>query len=388
MTRRVCASLFALFLVVAMVGPMQVCAQGIELQSHAGVLMDATSGEVLFAKNPHTPLPPASVTKLMTLFLTFEALENGTIAPEDNVQVSSYAAGLGGAQVYLETGEVISLEELLKSVAIRSANDAAAALAEHVAGTHEQFVVLMNEKARVLGMKNTHFTNPHGLYDEEHLMSALDVAILSRELIMRFPKVLEYTKRWDDRIRVGTEDEQWLVNTNKLIQRYEGIDGLKTGWTGSESGWCVSATAQRDGTRFIAVIMKGPSSDVRFEEAMKLLNYGFANFESVKVADANTAQGKVVVDEGVEREVDAVLTKPMGATVRKGQASKLQKTIRLDDYVTAPVEAGQRVGEIIVTLDGEPVAQGELVAAKTVARISWLRLMIRNIRHSWPLFGP
>jgi D-alanyl-D-alanine carboxypeptidase (penicillin-binding protein 5/6) len=277
------------------------------------------------------------------------------------------------------------LEELIRAVAVRSANDAAAAIAEHVAGTEEEFVRLMNERARQLGMKNSRFVNSHGLYHSEHYMSAYDTALLSRHIVLHEPEILDYTGRWEDHIRVGTEDEQWLVNTNKLIKRYQGVDGLKTGWSGSESGWCVSATARRGETRFVAVIMKGPSAKVRFEEAAKLLNYGFANFESVLVASANSVLGTIPVDEGNVNEVKAVLPDTFGVTVKKGQAKKLERTVALADYITAPVKEGDRVGEVVVELEGEKVAQAELVADASVERISWLGLFVRNLRRAWPI---
>lgn len=270
--KRAVGFLAALVLTVGLVRPCW----GVELTltSHAALLMEKSTGEILYAQNEHDALPPASVTKIMTVLLTMEAIDSGRIALDDMVTVSAYAAGMGGSQVFLAEGEQMSVDDLLKAVCVSSGNDAAVALAEHVAGVTELFVEQMNNRARELGMKDTHFVNCTGLTAEGHVTSAHDIALMSRELLLHHPEVRNYTTIWMDTLRSGTFG---LSNTNKLIRFYEGATGLKTGFT-QEAGYCISATAERDGMELIAVIMKGTTSDSRNTDAKTLLNYGFSTY--------------------------------------------------------------------------------------------------------------
>ena len=254
--------------------PVQAAAVELPLTSRAALLMEKTTGRILFAQNEHEKLEPASVTKIMTLLLTMDAIDSGALAYDDVVTVSANAAGMGGSQVFLAEGEQITVEELLKCVCVSSGNDAAVALAEKVAGVTELFVEQMNNRARGLGMDDTHFVNPTGLTAEGHVTSAHDIALMSRELLTKHPDIRSFTTIWTDSIRGGTFD---LANTNKLIRRYDGATGLKTGYTAS-AGYCISATAERDGMELIAVIMKAPTSTQRFEDATNLLNYGFSTY--------------------------------------------------------------------------------------------------------------
>ena len=261
---------------------------GVELAltSHAALLMEKTTGQILYAQNEHEALPPASVTKIMTVLLTMEAIDSGRIALDDVVTVSAYAAGMGGSQVFLAEGEQITVDDLLKGVCVSSGNDTAVALAEHVAGVTELFVEQMNNRARELGMNDTHFVNCTGLAAEGHVTSAHDIALMSRELLLHHPEVRNYTTIWMDTLRNGTFG---LNNTNKLIRFYDGATGLKTGFT-REAGYCISATAERDGMELIAVIMKGNTSDSRNADAKTLLNYGFSTYALVSAVPSTTGR--------------------------------------------------------------------------------------------------
>lgn len=356
----------------------------LELQSSSAILMDALSGKILYEKNSHQRLAPASVTKIMTLTLVLEALEEGKVGLQDPVQASAEAVRWGGTQIWLEEGEVFPLDKLMLAVAVGSANDASVALAEHVAGSHKKFAELMNAKARELGMQDTQFQNAHGLPAEGHYTSAYDMALLSRYLLRNYPQVLDYTRVWIDHLR-GTETE--LVNTNKLIKRFKGVDGLKTGYT-NEAGHCLVATVQQGDTRLISVIMKAASSEIRFRESASLLRYGFANWETVPVAQRGTVLGDIPVEEGVARRLDATVAEDFGVTVPRGRGDELSREVKLVRSVVAPVAKGQEVGEVIVTLAGEIAGRTPLVAAVPVARSSIFQLVVRYLTETWPAVRP
>ncbi len=356
--------------------PAQAEAVELPITSRAALLMERSTGQVLFAQNEHEQLEPASVTKVMTLLLTMEAIDSGTIGYDDVVTVSAAAAGMGGSQVYLAEGEQITVEELLKSVCVASGNDAAVALAEKVAGVHELFVEQMNRRASELGMADTHFVNCTGLTAEGHVTSAHDIALMSRELLLHHPDIRRFTTIWMDTIRDGAFQ---LANTNKLIRFYDGATGLKTGYTAS-AGYCISATAERDGMELIAVIMKAPDKDTRTKDAKALLNYGFSTYA---LADALPAEPlmPVAVTMGAS---DAVQPVPEAANtavlVEKAKAGGLTRTVTLEPQVAAPVEAGQRLGELSV-LDGDTVLLTvPLVAEGAVARRSWGQVFTQLLR--------
>ena len=323
---------------------------GVELAltSHAALLMEKTTGQILYAQNEHEALPPASVTKIMTVLLTMEAIDSGRIALDDVVTVSAYAAGMGGSQVFLAEGEQITVDDLLKGVCVSSGNDAAVALAEHVAGVTELFVEQMNNRARELGMNDTHFVNCTGLAAEGHVTSAHDIALMSRELLLHHPEVRNYTTIWMDTLRNGTFG---LNNTNKLIRFYDGATGLKTGFT-REAGYCISATAERDGMELIAVIMKGNTSDSRNADAKALLNYGFSTYALVDIQPEKPLPVLPVV-LGTADTVSAVLPEE-GRTLllEKSQTGGLTQTVELPEAVTAPVCAGDRLGTLTVSREG------------------------------------
>ena len=351
---------------------------GVELTltSHAALLMEKTTGQILYAQNEHEALPPASVTKIMTVLLTMEAIDSGRIALDDVVTVSAYAAGMGGSQVFLAEGEQITVDDLLKGVCVSSGNDAAVALAEHVAGVTELFVEQMNNRARELGMNDTHFVNCTGLTAEGHVTSAHDIALMSRELLLHHPEVRNYTTIWMDTLRNGTFG---LSNTNKLIRFYDGATGLKTGFT-REAGYCISATAERDGMELIAVIMKGNTSDSRNADAKTLLNYGFSTYALVDIQTEEPLPVLPVV-LGTADTVSAVLPEE-GRTLllEKSQTGGLTQTVELPEAVTAPVCAGDRLGTLTVSREGTVALAIPIVAGETVARLTWSQTVTQMLR--------
>lgn len=356
--------------------PVQAQAAELPIQSRAALLMEKTTGQVLYAQNEHEQLEPASVTKIMTLLLTMEAIDSGTIGYDDVVTVSAYAAGMGGSQVYLAEGEQITVEELLKAVCVASGNDAAAALAEKVAGVSDRFVEKMNQRAAELGMNDTHFANCTGLTAEGHVTSAHDIAVMSRELILKHPDIRRFTTIWMDTIRGGAFQ---LANTNKLIRFYDGATGLKTGYTAS-AGYCISATAERDGMELIAVVMKGPDRDTRNNDAKALLNYGFSTYALVTAAPEQPLM-PVPVDMGTADTVQPVLASE-GSTVlvEKEKAGMLERKVTLEPRVTAPVAAGQPLGELTV-LDGDTVLLTvPITAGEDVMRRSWGQVFTQLLR--------
>ncbi len=363
---------------LVLVWGMAVPCWGVELTltSHAALLMEKTTGEILYAQNEHEALPPASVTKIMTVLLTMEAIDSGRIALDDVVTVSAYAAGMGGSQVFLAEGEQITVDDLLKGVCVSSGNDAAVALAEHVAGVTELFVEQMNNRARQLGMNDTHFVNCTGLTAEGHVTSAYDIALMSRELLLHHPEVRNYTTIWMDTLRNGTFG---LSNTNKLIRFYDGATGLKTGFT-REAGYCISATAERDGMELIAVIMKGNTSDSRNADAKTLLNYGFSTYTLVDIQPEEPLP-VLLVTLGTAETVSAVLPEE-GRTLllEKSQTGGLTQTVELPEAVAAPVCAGDRLGTLTVSRDGAVALAIPIVAGETVERLTWSQTVTQMLR--------
>ncbi|MGM9644447.1 MAG: D-alanyl-D-alanine carboxypeptidase family protein [Eubacteriales bacterium] len=343
----------------------------LSLECKSAILMEATTGNILYEQNADEALPPASVTKVMTLLLVMEAIEEGKITLSDTVRTSAHAASMGGSQIYLKEGEEMSVEDMVKSVVIASANDAACALAEHVAGSEEAFVKKMNERAAELGMKNTSFENTNGLDDttENHYTSARDIAIMSRELI-KHKKILEYSSIWMDTVRNGMFG---LTNTNRLVRFYRGCTGLKTGST-SKAGFCVSATAERDGVSLICVIMGAESGDKRNAMASKLLDYGFANYGVYKYEPEALENMKVTggISESVKIEAEA-----FSCVLEKGKISKMQYKVELPESVSAPIKKGDKVGEIVFSCDGDEVGRADILAAEDISKIGFFELWWR-----------
>jgi len=334
-----------------------------EVPAPCAVLMERDTGKVLFEKNPHEKLQPASVTKVMTLLLVMEALDEGKITMEDTVTVSPFAASMGGSQVYLEPGETMSVDDMLKATVIASGNDSAVALAEHVAGSMEGFVSLMNQRAKELGMADTNFKNCTGLPDPEHVTSAYDIALMSRALLSH-ETIKNYSTVWMDTLRDGAFG---LANTNKLLRSYHGITGLKTGSTDAAK-YCMSATAERDGMELIAAVMAAPTSKERFSAAAKLLDYGFANFALYDSTKGQTLS-PVPVRLGSTESVPAVFSGNPKVLVEKSQLSNVTHSITLAEEVHAPVEAGQTLGELTVTSGDEVLATVPILAQCGVERV-------------------
>ena len=349
----------------APVGPVPAEAAALEVGGKSAVLMDVAGGNILFEKNSHEKLPIASVTKIMTLLLVMEAIENGMITYDDNVTCSSTAASMGGSQIWLEEGEVMTVRELLKAAAVVSANDACAALAEYVSGSIEGFVAQMNARAAELGMNDTKFLDCSGLSDDAY-SSAHDVALMSRALIQH-KDITQFTTIWMDTLRDGKSQ---LVNTNKLVRHYAGATGLKTGTT-QKAGHCLSATAERGGMGMIAVILGCTTTDERFGGARKMLDYGFANY-AVYTPEVDPAQLRPVkVLHGLTAEVETLLDPPQPLLIRKGQEKNVTTTMELAEDVEAPVIKGQLLGQLRLMLDGKQVAEYPIRAAEEVPRMTF-----------------
>ena len=376
--KRICSMFFLIILSVSMIIPvfgMEIKEPNLDLNVKSAVLMEAKTGTVLYSLNKDTMLPPASVTKIMTLLLVFEAIEEGKLSYDDKLTVSENASSMGGSQVYLEPGEVMCVEELLKCVIIASANDAALTLAEHVGGSEDNFVYMMNERAKELGMKNTHFENVTGLDDEviNHLTTAYDIALMSRELI-KHKKVSEYATIWMDTIRDG---EFGLTNTNRLVRYYQGITGLKTGST-SKAGFCVSATAKRDGMELIAVIMGAESSDIRNSCATKLLDYGFANYSIYE--DNNTDYGSVKVLGGVKNQAN-LNSEAYTVLVPKGANKKINKEIEILESINAPIKKGDIIGKVKYISGGEMIGENNIYCSENIEKITFWEYFIRMLKN-------
>ena len=342
----------------------------IEVNCNSAILMDAESGTVLYSKNENDVASPASVTKIMTLLLVMEAISSGEISLDDKVTVSAYAAGMGGSQVFLEEGEVMSVSELIKCTVIASGNDAAVALCEHVAGGEEAFVGRMNDRARELGLKNTKFENVTGLDDTtvDHKSTALDIAIMSRELI-KYPLITEYSSIWQDTIRGG---EFTLTNTNRLVRYYDGCNGLKTGST-DKAGFCISATAKRSGMQLIAVVMGAPTRDVRNEIARKLLDYGFAGYSVYKNEEKMIEE--IPVFGGRVASVGSYST-PFCALINKADAKRVELHYEIPENLTAPIKADDVIGYIIYEVDGRVLGKSDIKVKEDVPKITFFELLL------------
>lgn len=333
------------------------------LNAKSAILMEESTGNILYESNPDERLPIASVTKVMTMLLIMEAVDSGKISLDDMVTVSENAMSYGGSTMFLETGEQLTVNDMLKGIAVASANDGCVAMAEHLAGSESAFVDMMNEKAKKLGMENTHFMNTNGLDEDDHYSSARDVAIMSREL-MKHETIFNYTSIWMDTLRGGKFQ---LANTNKLIRFYDGANGLKTGST-SKALCCLSAAAKRNDMQLIAVVLGAPTSAERFASAKSLLDYGFANYAVNTQITAGDEVQKITVEKGVDKEVGVVASDSCSTLVKKGQEDNITKEIKIDETITAPIEAGQKIGTMTISRDGEVIADIDLNASSAVEK--------------------
>lgn len=372
--KRLAACLLAASIAAFSCSPRAAALTADEISAPAAVLMESSTGKVLFEKNAHEQRPCASITKVMTLLLVMEGLDSGAIALDDMVTASEHAASMGGSDIWLEPGETMSVNDLLKATVIVSANDAAVALAEHLCGSEDAFVAKMNERAAELGMQDTVYKNCNGLDEDGHLTSAYDIALVSRALIAH-EHIFDYTTVWMDELRGGKTQ---LVNTNKLLKSYSGITGLKTGTTG-KAGSCMAATAERDGMSLIAVVLGCSTTDERFSSAASLLDYGFSGWTLASPALSETGLEPIPVESGMESAVAVEAEEPAGMVVPKGREGELVCETVLDEKLIAPVEAGQTVGKIVYSLDGETLAEVPVCAAGSVAELTlasaWLYLL-------------
>ena len=353
----------------------------VNITSKSALLMDYSTGKIIFSQNENEKFAPASLTKIMTLLIAMESIDSSRINLDDKVYVSKHAASVKGSTAFLDEGESQTVENLIKAVAIRSANDASVALAEHILGSEESFVKYMNERASQLGMNNTNFTNASGWPDPNLYSTAFDVGLMSREL-MRHDKIHKYLTIYMEDLAVGKSKSsiQTMVNTNRLIKDYEGANGIKTGST-SEAGHCVSGSAIRDDLHLITVIMGGQNSKVRFDEAKSLLDYGFANFESLSIGKSGDLIATIPIEKGSANLVEIVLERDSLALLPKGKKADMEKSYNHPDIIKAPVKLGEVVGEMIVTIDGAEVDRVNLISNTEVKRGSYGSILKKTIKN-------
>ena len=347
----------------------------------SAVLMEVETGRILYEKNPDEPLEPASMTKMMPMYLILEAIADGRLTWEKEVTVSEHAASLGGTQIYLEPGEVMTVRDLFASVAIASANDSVTALGEALSGSEAAFVELMNERAKAFGMTNTVFKNSTGLPDDGHVTTAYDMALLAKHLITTFPEVTEFTSLYEDYVREDSDDPFWLVNTNKLVRYVEGVDGLKTGSTDA-AGYCLAATAKRGDMRVVAVVMGAERSELRNREVARLIEYAFSQYELHPRLEAGSIVGTQHHVLVAGRKFDVVTTAPISLLVAVGQhlGEEAQEVI-LNEEIVVPIEPGDIVGRLIYYLDGEIYQEIDLTVSETIERTSFISLWMHMLGH-------
>ncbi len=344
----------------------------------SAILIEASTGTVIYEKNSHEKLPPASMTKMMSMLLIVESIENGIIGWDDVITVSENASSMGGSQILLETGEQMKVSDLFKGVAVMSGNDAVVALAEAVAGSTDEFVAMMNKRAKELGITDTNFKNPHGLDDANHYSSAYDMSLIAKELV-KHEKVLEFTQIYEDYLRKGTDKELWLVNTNKLVRFYPGVDGLKTGYT-STAGYCLTATANKNNMRLIAVAMGEESSTTRNAEVSAMLDYGYAQYKIDTILNKDDVIAKMAVEKAKKEQISLV---PMNSvTLLNKKTTKLGEiTYKLDvDEVKAPVKVGDVVGKLTILNDGKEIQKIEVTVAEDVKKANLFELYVRYLK--------
>lgn len=350
----------------------------LNLECGGAVLIEQNSGRVLYDHNMHQKLRPASVTKIMSILLIMEAIDSGRLSYADKIPCTETAAAMGGSQIWLDVREELTVDEMLKAICVVSANDCTVAMAEYLAGSQEAFVEQMNAKAKELGMNDTNFKNCHGIDEDGHETSAYDIALMSRELLTKHPNITKYTTIWMDSLRDGKSE---LVNTNKLIRNYKGATGLKTGST-SIALYNLSASATRDNLSLIAVIMKAPTTKIRFAEAEKLLDYGFSNFQYSKFSNENDILKSISVQKGVKDSIDLAYETSVGALVKKGESKNVEQTINIPEIISAPINKGDVIGNIVYTIDGNEVAKVNIIANESVEKNNIIN-MINYVFKKW-----
>ena len=352
---------------------------GVELADNvkSAILIERDTGKVLYEKNSNESLPPASMTKIMTMLLIMEALDEGKLSYDEKVRASEYAASMGGSQIFLEAGEEMTVEELLKGIAIGSGNDAAVAMAERIAGSEEAFIDMMNKKAEELELKDTKFQNTTGLPVEEHYSSAYDMAIMSKELL-KYEDITKYTGKYEAYLREDTDNKFWLVNTNKLVRFYPGVDGLKTGFT-REAMYCLTATAEKDGMRVIAVVFGAPTPKDRNAQVTKMLDYAFSQYKTHPMFERNHVMGSAKISKGKDRTLDVVTSEPISLLTKKGEnIEDVSQKVTVHKDLKAPIKKGDPVGELVIEKNGEKLIQSPLVAKEDIDKASWWDLFKRS----------
>jgi D-alanyl-D-alanine carboxypeptidase (penicillin-binding protein 5/6) len=356
--------------------------QSLGTAAKSAILIDADSGNVLHEHNSHEQLPPASITKIMTMLLVLEAVDRGQISLNDRITISERAASMGGSQMYMEQGEQQTVETLLKGMAIGSANDACVACSEYVGGTEQIFVEMMNKRAKELGMKDTHFVNTNGLPVEDHYTSAYDIAIMSKELL-KHKVASEWFRTWQTTVTVGLkgkkQTEFGLTNTNRLIKLYPGANGIKTGFT-QEAGYCLSGSATKEGLTLIAVVLGCETTQLRWGETIRLLDYGFATYESVKIAKKEESLGTINIEKGSPASINAIPGEEISILVKKGEASKISKEAILFEKIKAPLNAGDQIGELVVFKSKKEIGRYPLIAQSKVNRVGLPEIYLRMLK--------
>ena len=350
----------------------------LNLECASAILIEQNTGKILYSYNVHEKLRPASVTKIMSILLIMDAIKDGKIKYDTKIPCSENAAAMGGSQIWLDTTETLSVEEMLKAICVVSANDCVTAMAENLGGTEEGFVKMMNEKAKELGMNDTTFKNCHGIDEDGHETSSYDISLMSKELLNKYPEITKYTTIWSDSLRDGKSE---LINTNKLVRNYNGCTGLKTGST-SQALFNLSASATRDDLSLIAVVMKAPTSAKRFKCASSLLDFGFANFEYKKMINKGDVIKNVKVSKGVISETNVISENDCGTVINKGNDFNIEQKIEMPDVIQAPVQKGNTVGKVIYNLNGEKIGECNLIINENIDKIDFLN-MERYILNKW-----
>ena len=366
------------FLLVLFLCPFSVFAIDLASNAKSAIIIEPTTGKIIFEKNSNERLEPASMTKIMTLLLTFEAIDNGRVSLDDMVNISKRAEDMGGSQMFLEAGSNIRLEEIIKGVSIASANDGAIALAEFIGGSVENFVDMMNKKAEDLGLSNTHFANPHGLHADNHYSSAYDMAIMASNLISH-EKVLNYTSIYEDYFNKQDGSRTWLVNTNKLVRFLEGVDGLKTGYT-SEAGYCLTATAKKGNVRYITVVMGEPSSDIRSSETANMLNYAFNSFKLNTILDKSQELGNIYIDKSKQKTAKIVVKNPVTELISKEKDIPNYTYNLKVEKITVPIKAGTKVGTVeILDNEGLIVREEDVTISYDIEKCNLWETFLENL---------
>ncbi|WP_059171018.1 D-alanyl-D-alanine carboxypeptidase family protein [Bacillus sp. FJAT-27445] len=372
------AGLLVFTLVLPEVSAQEAKTADLAQEVKSAILIERDTGTVLYEKNSHEPLPPASMTKVMTMLLIMEALDEGKLDINEKIRASEYAASMGGSQIFLEAGEEMTTREMLKGIAIGSGNDASVAMAERIAGSEEAFVDRMNNKGKELGLKHTVFKNTTGLPEDGHVSTAADMAIMAKELL-KYEDITKYTGMYEAYLRENTDKKFWLVNTNKLVRFYPGVDGLKTGFT-AEAKYCLTATAQKDGMRVIAVVFGAPTSKVRNAQISKMLDYAFSQYQTHPLYQRNIAVGEAEISKGSLKKIEAVTSEPISLLTKRGEKiDDIKKVVTISKNLKAPIQKGDKVGTIKLMKNGLLLQERDLVANRNVGEAGWWTLYKRSM---------